>query len=86
MIDTKYKVEETPSATDLHQVIAYAKAFGCKQAFLIYPNAPKNPFSAIIGGDIHVQASTFGLDGDLEDNGRIFFGQIERLAGYAFVC
>jgi len=81
LMDTKYKVEETPSASDLHQVIAYAKALGCKQAFLIYPNAPKNPFSAIVGGDIHVQSITFGLDGDLEENGRIFFKQIERFLG-----
>ena len=84
LMDTKYKVEETPSASDLQQVIAYAKALGCKQAFLIYPNSFQIPFSALVGGDIHVQAITFGLDGDLEENGRTFFEQIARLAGEAF--
>jgi len=84
LMDTKYKVEETPSARDLHQVIAYSKALGCKQAFLIYPNSPRNLFSAIVGGDIHVQAITFGLAGDLEENGRIFFEQMERFVGGLF--
>lgn len=73
LMDTKYKIEETPSASDLQQVIAYAKVIGCKHAFLIYPNTPQNPFSATIGGNIHVQAISFGLDGDLEANGRLFF-------------
>lgn len=82
LMDTKYKIEETPSASDLHQVIAYAKALGCKQAFLIYPNTLKYPFSATVGGDIHVQAVTFGLDEDLEENGRLFFWQIERFVNY----
>jgi 5-methylcytosine-specific restriction enzyme subunit McrC len=71
VLDTKYKVEESPSPADLQQVVAYAVAKDCRRAALIYPVMPRLKFNSAFGaGDIHVRTFEFGLEGDLNERGR----------------
>ena len=43
----------------MQQVIAYAKALGCREAVLVYPIAMDNPIEVQVGGDIHVWTTDF---------------------------
>jgi 5-methylcytosine-specific restriction enzyme subunit McrC len=76
LLDTKYKTPSGPGASDLEQVIAYAKALNCPEAVLIYPQALAKPFDHVVGGDIHVWTSTFGLSDNLEDQGHTFLAKL----------
>jgi 5-methylcytosine-specific restriction enzyme subunit McrC len=38
VVDTKYKVPDSPSTADVSQVVAYAEAKGCQEAVLVYPH------------------------------------------------
>ena len=76
LIDTKYKTPSGPSSGDLEQVIAYAKTLGCPEAVLVYPQILSKPFDHLIGGDIHVWTSTFGLAEDLEKQGQVFMSTL----------
>lgn len=78
LLDTKYKVTDTPSSSDLQQVIAYSKALGCNQAFLVYPIPLKRPFYAVVGDDFYVRSAAFSLEGDLEKNGRQFLKNLGK--------
>jgi len=69
LLDTKYKVPTSPSSDDIQQVIAYAKALGCPEAVLVYPQILAKPFDDLVGGDIHVWTTAFTLTDDLEANG-----------------
>jgi len=71
VVDTKYKVPDSPSTDDVSQVLAYAEAKGCQEAFLVYPIALKKPLDTRIG-KIRVRTLTFLLDGDLDTNGCSF--------------
>jgi 5-methylcytosine-specific restriction enzyme subunit McrC len=77
VLDTKYKVDATPSTADVSQVVTYAQALGCRHAVLVYPGARK-PFRADVG-DITVTTATFSIADDLEASGRAFLAEIERL-------
>jgi 5-methylcytosine-specific restriction enzyme subunit McrC len=74
IMDTKYKIGP-PSMSDIHQVIAYAEAIGCKEAILIYPVEMESPLDMWVG-DIHVRSVTFSLEGDLDDAGWDFVHEI----------
>ena len=37
VVDTKYKVPDSPSTDDVSQVVAYAEAKSCEEAVLVYP-------------------------------------------------
>lgn len=76
LLDTKYKDVDSPSTSDVQQVIAYAKALGCKEAILVYPTPPKYHFEAHVGGDIHVWTAAFSTEGDLEANGHALLQQV----------
>jgi len=76
LLDTKYKAAPSPSSTDVQQVIAYAKALGCKEAVLVYPKSLDHPFEDNVGGDIHVWTTDFALVGNLESNGQSFLRQV----------
>ncbi|QEG37702.1 McrC family protein [Bythopirellula goksoeyrii] len=82
LLDTKYKTPNSPSASDLEQVIAYAKAISCERAMLVYPQELPTPFDHTVGGDIHVWTAAFALTGDIDENGRKFLvsllAQLER--------
>jgi 5-methylcytosine-specific restriction endonuclease McrBC regulatory subunit McrC len=43
VLDTKYKVHEKPSASDVSQVITYALAKNCTEAVLLYPSNQTAP-------------------------------------------
>lgn len=71
VVDTKYKVPESPSADDVSQVVAYGEAKGCQEAALAYPIHLKKPLDLMVGR-IHVRTLAFRLDGDLDVNGAEF--------------
>lgn len=77
VLETKYKVDVTPSTADVSQVVTYAQALGCRHAVLVYPAARK-PFRADVG-DITVTVAAFSIADDLEASGRLFLSEIERL-------
>lgn len=68
--DTKYKIPAgSPDSSDVAQVVAYAEAKGCSEAFLVYPADIETPLDDRIG-NIRVRSVSFSLDGDLERNGK----------------
>ena len=71
VVDTKYKVPDSPSTDDVSQVVAYAEAKGCQEAVLVYPISLKRPLDTKIGR-IRVRTLAFRLDGDLDTNGLSF--------------
>lgn len=75
VLDTKYKRVDTPSTSDVAQVVAYAEATGCQEAFLIYPTAPHRPLDAIIGA-IRVRSVVFAVDRQLDEAGAEFLRAI----------
>lgn len=77
VIDTKYKGAVGPSAADVSQVVSYAEAKGCQQAYLVYPAALARPFDESVGR-IRVRTATYDLGADLDGAGRSL---VEVLAG-----
>ena len=75
VLDTKYKTPDKPSSADISQVITYAKAKGCHDAMLIYPQPLSQPLQVQIG-DVQLHTLTFGLDDDLNQAGDTFIGQL----------
>lgn len=71
VVDTKYKVPDSPSTEDVSQVLAYAEAKSCVEAVLVYPISLKKPLDTRIG-KIRVRTLAFRLDGDLDTNGLSF--------------
>jgi len=49
VLDTKYKLDLSPAAGDLQQIVAYAVARDCRHAVLIYPRALQTPFNGRYG-------------------------------------
>jgi 5-methylcytosine-specific restriction enzyme subunit McrC len=76
VMDTKYKITDTPTSDDVAQIVAYAVAKGTRTGMLIYPRRLSRPFRAEVGG-ISVQAVSFPIDGDVEAGGR---GLVEEIA------
>ena len=71
VLDTKYKAAPSPSPDDVAQVVAYAEALGCREAFLVYPGTLARPLDVRVGG-IRVRSLAFSIGGDLEAAGRKF--------------
>lgn len=71
VVDTKYKVPDSPSTDDVSQVVAYAEAKSCEEAVLVYPISLKRPLDTRVG-KIRVRTLAFRLDGDLDTNGLSF--------------
>jgi len=71
VVDTKYKVPDSPSTNDVSQVVAYAEAKGCQEAVLVYPISLRRPLDTRIG-KIRVRTLAFSLNGDLDTNGLLF--------------
>ena len=69
VLDTKYKAPDRAADTDIHQMISYAKATRCSEAFLIYPTHLKEPLD-IIASDIRVRSLTLSLSSDLHRAGQ----------------
>lgn len=75
VLDTKYKVTDSPSNEDFYQIVAYALAEGASEAILVYPELPAGPREGLIRG-IRVRTLAFPLDADLDASGQILWGQI----------
>jgi len=73
VLDTKYKTDTL--ASDIAQVIAYAKIKGCQEAVLIYPTPLAHPLDTTIDG-LRLRSLTFALTGDLEQAGQTFLQEL----------
>jgi 5-methylcytosine-specific restriction enzyme subunit McrC len=71
VLDTKYKIPDSPSSADVAQIIAYATVKGCSEAVLIYPDPLRSPLDFWVCG-IHVRTVPFAIDDDLEQSGEAF--------------
>jgi len=78
VLDTKYKIPDKPSNTDISQAVTYAKLKECTTAILIYPQHLSDPLDEYIG-DIRIKSMTFGLGGDLENQGQTFLHKLEHV-------
>ncbi len=84
VLDTKYKITDTPTSDDVAQIVAYAVARGARTGVLIYPRRLSHPFRAAVGG-ISVHAMSFPIDGDVEAGGRGFVEEIAAVLSRAHV-
>jgi 5-methylcytosine-specific restriction enzyme subunit McrC len=73
VLDTKYKTE--PTVADIHQIVTYAELRHCPEAMLVYPQALRQPLDVQIG-HVRLRAITFGLEADLETEGRAFLAAL----------
>ncbi|NEP84976.1 MAG: hypothetical protein F6K39_46880, partial [Okeania sp. SIO3B3] len=73
VLDTKYKVTDKPSPSDIQQMIAYAHIKQCDTAILVYPGSVL--FDAQMN-NIQVQSLTFAIDGDLDVAGHTFMEKL----------
>lgn len=71
ILDTKYKVPDSPSSSDIHEVRSYAEALACKEAVLVYPSHLLADMD-VKAGNIRVRTLTFATDGDVDAAGRAF--------------
>lgn len=75
ILDTKYKVPDSPSSDDIHEVRSYAEALGCSEAALIYPIQLQNGMNAKTG-NIRVRTLTFAVGGDIDEGGDAFLSSL----------
>lgn len=75
VIDTKYKVPDSPDSGDVQQVVAYADVLGATEAVLVYPADLKYPIDIIIG-NIHVRSLSFDLSQDLISAGDVLMKEL----------
>lgn len=71
VLDTKYKTAERPASADVQQIATYARLRDCREATLVYPQAPGTTLDVQIG-DVRLRTLSFSLDGDLEAQGQAF--------------
>ena len=71
VIDTKYKTPTQPSTSDIQQVVAYAEAVGCREAWLVYPQ-PVHKGVDLKVGETRVRSVPFDIRGDLKEGGGLF--------------
>ena len=89
LLDTRYKTPSSPSAGDVEQGIAYAKALGCPEAVLVYPQELPKPLGHVVGRDIHVWTPTFAQRASFLRVLVVLFAQGKRLTkqtGYSSVA
>lgn len=76
VLDTKYKVPEVASNTDINQVLAYAESQHCTQGILIYPTR-REGLSTYHIGEKHIQCLWFDVTHpDLDEAGKIFLNNL----------
>ena len=75
VLDTKYKRPARPSSADVAQVVAYATAKRCSEAWLVYPEVPDDPLDVHVG-NVRVRTVGFALDGDLDEAGTAFLSRV----------
>ena len=79
VLDTKYKVGDTPAQADVNQVVTYAELQGCKKGVLLYPSVLRRPFDELLGGK-RIVSFGFDLQGDLESAGELLLAKLQNLA------
>lgn len=76
VLDTKYKIPDTPAADDVYQVAFYASnGLGCQQAILVYPQRLARPLNDRYQ-NVSVRSLPFALQGDLEIAGQQFLNML----------
>jgi 5-methylcytosine-specific restriction enzyme subunit McrC len=75
VLDTKYKLSNTPETSDIHQILAYAYAKKSKEAILIFPSDTTEHIDRTIN-EIRVRNVIFSLDGNLSDAGEKMLNNI----------
>lgn len=75
ILDTKYKVADFPTTSDISQVVTYAVSKDCCDAVLVYPFSLKNKLDSWIG-DIRVRSLTFAINGELNQAGFAFLREL----------
>ncbi|MBT7190122.1 MAG: restriction endonuclease [Calditrichaeota bacterium] len=75
VLDTKYKIPDSPSSSDIQQIVAYSVAKKCKNAILIYPAQLPTPFDGMID-EINVRTLSFSLGGDINEEGQSFVSNL----------
>ncbi len=79
ILDTKYKLDSSPSPDDTHQVVAYATYKKCHKAILVYPQKLTNSINEFAGdSEVRLRSLTFALDSDLEKAGQSFLKELIR--------
>lgn len=73
VLDTKYKTPSYPSTGDIAQLNMYAGLKHSRNEILIYPIPME--FETTIS-DVRIRSMTFALDGDLEQAGQAFLGDL----------
>lgn len=71
VMDTKYKTPQSPSPSDVAQIIAYAAAKGATEGLLIYPQPLRPDFCAQLQA-MRIRSITFPVLGCLEQAGEQF--------------
>lgn len=71
VLDTKYKVPDSPSSDDTAKIIAYATAKDCSEAVLIYPQLLIKPLNTNLNS-IRIRCLAFAINADIEQCGITF--------------
>ena len=80
-LDTKYKAAERPSEADVQQVVAYATALRCSDAFLVYPHGTMTP-RTLTAGAVRVHTACFDLSAaDLDLAGAALWSRVAAKTG-----
>lgn len=80
VLDTKYSTpHQTPAASDVAQVLAYAHAARAAEAILVFPTPIARPLDVRIGG-VRVRSLTFDLRTDVEVAGQAFLRTLDQPA------
>lgn len=82
ILDTKYKVPDSPALADIAQVVTYAEGKRCSQSALVYPAPLARPVRERVG-DIWVQSLTFDLAGGLNVAGQTLLREVVAMANRA---
>jgi 5-methylcytosine-specific restriction enzyme subunit McrC len=82
VLDTKYKWPKSASTDDIQQVVTYAEAKACTEAFLVYPAPIGRPLDILIGR-IRVRSLVFDLQGEVGTAGRSFMSELGLQAAAA---
>jgi 5-methylcytosine-specific restriction enzyme subunit McrC len=75
VLDTKYKIPDSPASPDIHQIVSYSVAKQCNNAVLVYPAELENPFDGELQG-INIRTLAFSVEGNIEDEGKKFLDQL----------
>ena len=75
VLDTKYKINESPNESDIAQITAYAAEQKCNHGFLIYPSSNVQETSAF-PGDIKINTIIFDISKNIDEAGSNFLNSL----------